>query len=672
MKEKLIDRDISWLTFNERLLIEAAHKNLPLAERLKFLSIYSSNLDEFSRVRIPAILAWNKIEKKADKAGIGVLNEIVGRQQEFFGSVARDITDDLETYNIFLLYSRPFPHDIEEELQHYFFTRIAGYIRVAYLEEEDISFFPENHCIYLAAELANKGEKKLVLVNIPSDRIPRFYTVIKDQSVYVVFIDDIIRRYVSLIWSEFQSLKWYSFKISRDAELNLEDEFKGYLPAKIEAKLVKRDWGIPARLLYDKEMPGPLLKRLVKVLALSDALQVKGGVYHNLKDLSDIDLQKPGLKDAPWKPVVYKTPGSLFDLLLHKDVLLHLPFHSYDTVLQFFNEAALDPHVTEINLTIYRISSLSQIAEAMISAALNGKKVTVFVELKARFDEANNIAWGKKMRKAGVKIIYSIPGMKVHAKVALVKRNQDGLLQSYGLVGTGNFNEVTAKFYTDHILLTSDATLLKDIDVFFQLLRQKKGDIAKSKWTPLHLLVSPFNLQTGFASLINREIVHAKAGRPSKIIAKFNNLEDKKMIGKLYEASCAGVNIQLIVRGICCLLPGVPGQSENITVSRIVDRYLEHGRIFYFHNNGLEDIYIGSSDWMTRNLYRRLEVCAPVYDPALKEQLKQVLTIYLSDNAKATALHNDSLYYPVPGSPKGDFQAQYEMYKWVKQLPGSV
>ncbi|MCH5597532.1 polyphosphate kinase 1 [Niabella ginsengisoli] len=662
---QLKGRDISWLEFNERLLDEASDETVPLAERLKFLSIYSSNLDEFSRVRIPTIIALGKVQKQTKVESAKKITDIINRQLERFGSIIKNVINGLKERNVHIVYNEPIPKEVARQTDDYFFAQIAAFLRIYYPKSED-DFFPENNHIYLAVHLQKNNAKQLAVITIPSDFLPRFLSVNENGVQYAIPIEDIIKLKLAFLWPDIIAQKAYSFKVTRDAELDLEDEFKGNLAQKIATQIAKRDFGLVTRLLYDKEMPTELLEQLVHSFNLQNAMVTPGGTYHNLKDLSAISIADPSLKDEPWPAISYPlAKDRLLQNILQRDILLHLPFHNYDIVLRFFNEAALDANVEEISMTMYRISGTSRIAEALITAAMSGKKVTVFVELKARFDEANNISWAKKMKKAGVRIIYSIPQMKVHAKVVLIKRKDKGKLQYIGLLGTGNFNEVTARFYTDQMLMTSNTDLLKDLDQLFELLKKKNKALAADALLPKYLLIAPFNLQSRFEALIDREIGYAKSGSKAKMIIKINNLEDEKMIMKLYEASNEGVEIQLIVRGICRLMPGVKAQSENIKVIRVVDRYLEHGRIFWFYNNGEDEVYLGSADWMTRNLYRRIEVCFPVLDPSAKTSLKHVLEIYLNDTTKeisSTAGRNN-----IPVTKGKARRAQAEMYQWVKE-----
>ncbi|MCH5717936.1 polyphosphate kinase 1 [Niabella hibiscisoli] len=590
----------------------------------------------------------------------------MNQQQDRFGRIVKTVKEELKKKNVNIVYNEPIPAIVCKEVTDYFFAQIAAFLRVAYPQSAG-DFFPENNHVYLAAELKTGNSSQLAVITIPSDHIPRFFSVTKEGIQYVIFIDDIIKMQLLSLWPGITVNAAYSFKVTRDAEIDLDDEYRGNLAQKIAAQIAKRDFGLVTRLLYNAAMPEALLQQLVRSLGLQNAMIMPGGAYHNLKDLSAIPIKEASLKDEPWPAVLYPlSEPTLLESISRQDILLHLPFHNYDMVLRFFNEAALDRTVTEISMTMYRISGTSKIAEALITAALSGKKVTVFVELKARFDEANNISWARKMKAAGIRIIYSIPQMKVHAKVVLVKRKCQGHWQYLGLLGSGNFNEVTARFYTDQVLMTSNAGLLKDLDQLFKLLKKNKKSFTSDALLPQQLLIAPFNLQSRFAELIDREMSHARAGRKAEMIVKINNLEDEKMIRKLYEASNAGVTIQLIVRGICRLLPGVEGQSEHITVRRIVDRYLEHGRIFWFYNNSEDEIYMGSADWMTRNLYRRIEVCFPVLDNSLKASLRQVLDIYLEDTSKATWITAGGAHTPVVAKGK-KVQAQAAMYQWVKE-----
>jgi polyphosphate kinase len=668
MNALFFDRDISWLSFNERVLEEAGRDTVPLLERIRFLSIYSANLDEFYRVRIPAIMALHKIGKGgADAPMLEKIKEIIEGQQNRFGQILQEsIVPKLHQGSVHLLYNQPLPDVIRGGVEEYFLSEVAAFIRRVNLTEA-AGFFPESNKIYLLVDLQEEEADRRVILNIPSDGLPRFYTAFREDIRYIMFLDDIIRENLSRIFPHARLGGCWSFKVTRDSELNLQDEYEGDLAEKIEKQIAKRDAGLATRLLYDSSMPAELLRHLIRALGLSHANVVTGGRYHNLRDLGEIPWNSPAWSYPPWPPVASFSGEPLFRQMEREDMLLHTPYESYDPVLRFFNEAALDETVTEINTTLYRVASDSRIVHALISAALNGKKVTVFMELLARFDEANNIRWAKKMKAAGIKIIYSIPGMKVHAKMAFIKTKKGRRSSYYGLLATGNLNETTARVYTDHILFTTDKAILRDMELLFVFLRQRRKPEAEDRCCHFEqLLVAQFNLRTRLEELIRFETRQAIAGKPAAITLKLNNLEEKKLIESLYRASQAGVQITLIIRGICCLVPGIKGMSENITVRRIVGRYLEHGRIYLFHHGGAELLFLGSADWMERNIYRRIEVCFPVTDLRHAQAIKEILRCQLADNQQAVYLDAELRNRPVPVSGKA-VTSQYEIYKTIAQ-----
>lgn len=669
MKNHFINRDISWLSFNERVLLEASRPEVPVLERLKFLSIYSSNLDEFYRVRIPALIALHQINNTTHIDNrLTEVNEVIARQQKMYGKILReDLLPLLNQNNINFLYSQPIPDILKERARDFFLTHIAAFLQPVLLVTNE-NFFPENNKIYLAVQTEQDGRTDIVIINIPSVDCGRFYSDTIADIRYVVTIDDIIRDNLKFPFPDAAIKGVFSFKITRDAELDLKDEFKGDIAEKIEEQISVRDLGLATRLLYDADVPRTMLEQIIASFQLNNATLVEGGRYHNLRDLEDFPVKQEVLSYKKWPALTYRTiADNIFESVKQKDIMLHVPYQSYDTLLQFFNQAAIDPYVTDISITLYRIAGDSLIANALISAAKNGKNVTVFVELKARFDEANNIRWSKKMKAAGVKIIYSIPGLKVHAKVALVKRTEEGRSNYYGIFATGNFNESTARFYTDHILITAHKEMLRELELLFIFLAKRRKPETADSFPLQHLLIAQFNLQAEFLLLINKEIEHAQKGLPASITIKLNNLEEEVMIEKLYEASQAGVKIDLIVRGICRLKPGVAGLSEHITVRRIVDRYLEHGRIFVFNNNGDPKIYLGSADWMTRNIYRRIEVCFPLYDPELKKEITSIMQLQLDDNISVVLVDASGANSPIAIPKENQVHAQYEIYQLIKK-----
>ena len=679
MEGSFFDRDISWLGFNHRVLMEAGDDAVPIMERIKFLSIYSSNLDEFYRVRIPALLSLKKLEQDNKVSSYAALladmeNMVMAQMKDLGAILEEKIIPQLKANNIHLVYNEPIPVFLQKDCTEYFYNQVAGFLHPVLLNEKASGLMIENNKLQLLVLLANEwSEEQTAILNIPDDFISRFYFT-DDYNTgirHIIFLDDIIKENLDTIFTGYTIKGSYSFKITRDAELDLEDEYDGDLADKIEKQLKKRASGLATRFLYQPGIPLRTLYAVINKLNLTNANAVAGGNYHNLKNLSAIPLpHKQNFSYENREPVNKKNliPGrSIFDTLAEKDIMVHTPYQSYFPVIRFFNEAALDNNVEEIYLTIYRVAHDSMIVNSLLNAAKNGKKVTVFVELKARFDEENNLAWAAKMKEAGVKIIYSIPGFKVHAKMALVKRKERGRQKYYGLLSSGNFNENTARLYTDHILFTTYPGIVSEMEMLFLFFSLR---VQPKKYQALnfeHLLVAQFNLQTRFLQLIEQEIILAKQGKKALITIKLNGLEDKILISKLYEASNAGVQIKLIVRSVCCLIPGVAGMSENISIIRIVDRFLEHGRIFIFNNNNSPLVFSGSSDWMNKSMYRRIEVCYPVYDEMIKQELIRLIAIQLADNEKAVMLNQQMQNIPVkPSNEQTAVRSQETIYDLLK------
>ena len=639
LKPTFINRDLSWLSFNERVLLEASKDSVPLLERIKFLSIYSSNLDEFYRVRIPVLMTLAQFET-ADSTSENIFELAkaeVNRQQKLFGEIIhKGVLPGLAAAGIHWVYGETIPGEISEEVKDIFFNKLLAYINVIAIEEDLTIFFAENNKLYQAIILKdNNGAEHIKLINIPSDVLPRLYLIQANELKYVVFLEDVLKDGLAYLFPNQHVSGAYNLKITRDAQLEIDPKFEGDLTDALERQLERRDFGLATRFLYEPGIALRTLYNMIYEMNLQKSSIVEGGKYHNLKDLSSFPLKEEKFSYQSWPSITsVKIPSgsTLFAEIMRGDILINVPYQSYDPVLRFFNEAANDANVLEVYTTLYRVASNSRIVSALITAAKNGKKVVVMVELKARFDEANNIKWAKQMKNAGVTIIYSNLELKVHAKVALVKRTDGGEKVSLGLMATGNLNEVTSRFYTDQVLLTANQSLLGELsELFLFLATNKKAPSLNEKGIFNHLLVAQFNLQDRFLDLIEREIQNAKAGLSSGITIKLNNLEEQKLITKLYEASTAGVRVKLIIRGICCLNPGIPGLSEHITVKRIVDRYLEHSRIFYFENNGNPSVFMGSADWMNRNIYSRIEVCFPIYDAKIKEIIVNILNLQLRD-----------------------------------------
>jgi polyphosphate kinase len=643
----LFDRDYSWLSFNDRVLSEAADPQVPLYERIKFLAIYSSNLDEFFRVRVAALrsivdIDKKKINRKFPQPPAILLDKIlleVHRQQEEFGRIKREkIIPELKENGIFFYREEEIFPIHKEFAEQYFKSKILSHLEpVLMMSSETEEVHLNNRELYHVVDMISPaGTRYFAHLNIPSDKLPRFIELPRDDTFYYyIALDDIIREHVSFLFPGYTIKGCYSIKLNRDADLNIDDEFSGNLVKKIKKQVTKRNLGVPSRFLYDQSMPAEVLQYLIKAFSLSEEDLVPGGRYHNMHDLFQLpNPLAPSLENIPFSILRREDlDGSTMKSVMDKgDVMLHFPYQTYDYVLRYFNEAAFDPEVEEIKATFYRIAPDSFVSTSLIAAARNGKKVTVFVEIKARFDEANNIKWAEKMENAGIRIIYSIPGLKVHAKVAMITRLlSNGVRRRYAFLGTGNFNEKTATIYADEALLTINAGLTAELEKVFEYLEFQRENLSFNR-----LLVSQFNITDVLHEKIDQEIKNVRSGKKGKIILKLNNIQDDKMIARLYEAAEEGVEVELIIRAICCVVP-----RENLVIRRIVDRFLEHSRVYYFYNDGKEDLYMGSADWMKRNLYRRIEVVYPLYDESVRKEILKMIEIQLNDNVKATYIDKE-------------------------------
>lgn len=638
-KTLFLNRDLSWLSFNHRVLMEAQDVSVPVLERLKFSAIYSNNLDEFFRVRVAsarhiAEIGKKKINKEFQADPDELLTKIhkeVDRQLIEYGQTLDVILAKLKEAGIHIYTNLDaIPSSKHSELLHYFKTNVLGHLKPYVFENSDSPFL-DNGSLYFALRLKKQNREYFAYLDIPSYKMPRFYLLELDNGNYgYCFLDDIIRLHLDLAFQDYEVLECKSVKLNKDADLHIDDEFDGDLVAKIEKQIKKRNLGAPARFLYDGSISKKLFDQFVECFAIDTADLVEGGRYHNLIDYFQIKNPTDKLLEYPSQPALRSSSiekeRSVLTAIEKADQILHFPYQSYDYILQFFNDAAIDPEVEEINVTFYRMAKDSMIGHALISAAENGKTVKVFMEVKARFDEENNLLWATKMKEAGIQIVYSMPGLKVHAKVALVKKERKGKTIAYGFFGTGNLNENTARVYSDFGLLTTDEDLTSELARVFEFLHTKQKPKGFNE-----LIVSQFDAFEKFSGLIDREIRHVKEGRKGRIILKMNNLEERGLIKKIYEAAKAGVEITLIIRSICCLKPGV----QNLKVIRIVDRYLEHARVFYFYNNGKEDVWMGSSDWMKRNIFRRIEVTFPIKDAVIKSQIMHIVGLQIRDNQKA-------------------------------------
>ncbi|WP_455637757.1 RNA degradosome polyphosphate kinase [Parabacteroides sp.] len=650
---KYFKRDISWLSFNYRVLLEAEDDALPVYERIKFLSIYSSNLEEFYEIRVAehrgVIMKKNYTEEsgaEAEETLTEITNEVNRQQREYYRIFSEKVLPELNRQNIYL-YQGSEPEPFHEEFIHNFFNEeVFPFLSPVMIQAGDIRTFIRDRRLYLVIRMIKKSKRKpegevapeyhYALMKIPYAKVPRFIELPQHEGkFYIMFIDDIIRANLANIFPGYIIDSCYSIKISRDADIYLEDE-KGNIVESIRKKVKKRKIGALSRFMYDRAMPNDFLAFVCEAFGITEDDLVVGGRYLNLQDLAkfpnprgkELEQQVP----APMRIPYLDEKGSVFRAVKRRDIMLHFPYQSFDYLIRFLMEAAFDPKVDEIKITQYRVAENSAVINTLVSAAQNGKKVTVFVELKARFDEENNMSTAERMEQAGIRIIYSIPGLKVHAKVAVIirKDSEDGnKRRDFAYLSTGNFNEKTARVYSDMALLTCNGEIINDINKVFAVL---EGKLAEPTFH--HLLVARFNMVPELIRMIHREIEHVKEGRRGRIVLKMNGLHDQNMINELYRASESGVEIDLIVRGICCLVPGQP-YSANIRVTRIVDMFLEHSRIWYFYNDGAENLYLTSADWMRRNLNRRIETAFPILVPEIKQEVIDILEIQLRDNVKA-------------------------------------
>ena len=672
------NRDLSWLGFNFRILMEAADRRMPLFERMRFLSIYSSNMNEFFRVRYPAILALNKLGRKTRASAntdSDILNKIqaeISRQSDIYKELLNgDILNELLRQGIVLYWNSEVLPEHIPEIKELFLSKVLSFMRPVFIDSEGSRFMPANNKLYLVVNLKQPGQglSQIAVVNIPSTNLCRFFVLSEQQGKkYVILIDDVIRLNLRCLFPGYSIEGVYSIKLNRDAELRLSDEYTGDLLNRIEKQLAKRDVGPPSRFMYEEGMPRNIQLYLAGIFGVKHDELFVGGRYHNLDDLKDFPIFDASMEFPAFIPISSKhitDCGDIFQVMNTKDILLHLPYDTYSLVLSFFNQAAVDPDVTEIYLTLYRAAAGSHIVNALISAAQNGKKVTVFIELKARFDEANNIKWSRLMEEAGVKILYSLPKLKVHSKIGLVCKKSSQGTARYGILSTGNFNEITAGFYTDHVLLTTDRIITDDMVKLFNYL-SKKHNIGKEAIQFESLFVSQFNLVSYFTQQVDNEIDKVRAGGQGLIRLKVNNLEEPFIIEQLYRASTNGVTVNLIVRSICCLVPGVAGLSENISVKRLVGRFLEHSRVFIFGTNENCVVLMGSADLMTRNLHGRIEVCAPVRDPSLKDEMVTYFELQWSDTAKAVKLNQDMEQERLLVGDDNELESQSAIYRFLQ------
>ncbi len=678
---KYFNRDISWLSFNFRVLEEASDKSLPLYERLKFLAIYSSNLDEFYKVRVAeyktaVIESIQMPDSPRPAAVLKKINIIVSNQmQEFSRILNEEILVELKDYNI-ILYQNNLPESPEHLtfLKEFFYSEALPYLQPVLFNKGTRSFMRDNR-IYLIIKLFRKKNTKNVeklkarraryaMLKIPTNDLPRFITLPKiDNYHHILFLDDMIRYNLQELFPGYDIAGSWSIKVARNANLGIDDEFSGNLIDKIRKSLNKRKIGTPAGLHYDRQIDKKTLSFLMNTFNFKKEELIETGKHQNLDAFFSFpNPHSPSLEwsiPQPIHPRELEEAGSVFNAIKHKERILHYPYHSFDYVLKFFNEAATDPKVEEIKITQYRVARDSAIVNALISAARNNKKVTVFVEVKARFDEEQNLYLAELMMNAGIKIIYSIPGLKVHAKMALViRKSADTRKRSYAYLSTGNFNEKTAKLYADHGFFTANDTVINDLENLFNFLEDQS---TKPKLT--NLLVTQINMKKTLIEKIDREIEIENSGGNGYLLLKMNGIQNKLLINKLYEASKQGVKIDLIIRGICCVIPNQPF-SKNIRITRIVDSFLEHARVWLFGNGGNSEMFLTSADWMNRNINQRIEIAFPVVNKDLKQELRDILTFQLNDNTKARIVDDKLNNVKIP-EQEPPVRSQLETYKYL-------
>lgn len=688
MKRKTIARDISWLSFNARVLQEAADPSVPLRERIKFLGIFSNNMDEFFRVRVATLKRMTEVgsklrnmhlEQSPDRI-LDQIQQIVLEQQAEFNQIWETIRKDLAREKIHLINEKQLNKDQQKFVHTYFEEEVRS--NIIPLMVESIPQFPylRDKSIYLGVVLSRKDatlRRKYAIIEVPSKAVGRFIKLPSpDGEHHIILLEDVIRFNLKSIFSYFGYDRYQSwvFKVTKDAELDLDTDLSTSLIQKIEKGLKNRRKGKPVRFVYDKEMDDGLLAYLIRKLNISRKESViPGGRVHNFRHFMDFPdvFQRKGQRKRPFQHPLLKNTMRVTDTILQTDIMLNFPYHSFNPVIDLLREAAIDPDVTSIKITAYRLASNSKVINALINAVRNGKHVTVMLELRARFDEENNLEWKERLELEGVKVVIGIPNMKVHAKICLIKKRQNNHTIHYGFVSTGNLNERTATVYGDHCLLTADRFIMADVNRLFNYLEKPKEGARFLKACKT-LIPCPTGLRRELHKLITKEIRNARAGMPAAITLKMNSLSDEELITRLYEAGRAGVEIKLIIRGIFCMYSENKKFVHSVRAISIIDEFLEHARVFIFHNNGQEKVFISSADWMVRNLDHRVEATCPIMDENIKKVLKNILEIQLSDNVKARILDNDLSNRYVRDRKQKKIRSQVEIYNYLHQKTSAV
>lgn len=676
-----IEKELSWLSFNSRVLQEAMDKTVPLIERVRFLGIFSNNQDEFFKVRVADVKRRVLIHKEhgGDPNAEDLLHMIQDRVMELgviFDNTYHELMMALARHNIFLINEEQTTPEQQAWVRKFFKEKVLRHISPILLtsDSDPVSFLKDQYT-YLAVKMKKEGERgKYALIEVPTDHVPRFVPVPADGNrgkKVLIILDNMIRLCLDDIFRgffEYDTIAAYSVKMTRDAEFDLSSQMDLTLLEKTSEGLKQRLKALPVRFAYDRDMPQAMVQFLTSKLEMShyDSI-MPGSRYHNFKDFIGFpNVGRPYLEN-------YKLPAldcqdferhqTVFQAITEQDILLYYPYHKFKYMTEMLRQASFDPAVSSIKMNIYRVASQSRVIDSLIDAANNGKRVTVVVELQARFDEAANIKWANRLKDAGVKVLFGLDTLKVHSKLCLITRREGNEQVRYAHIGTGNFNEKTAKIYTDFSLFTRNQEIAAEVDNVFEFIEHPYRRIKFN-----HLLVSPINSRRNIYRLIDNELANAKAGLPAEIIIKINNLVDQGIVQRLYAASQAGVTIRMIVRGMCSLVPGIDGVSENIRIISIVDRYLEHPRVMVFHNNGNPKLFISSADWMTRNIDHRVEVGTPIYDERLKQRIIDLLEIQFSDTTKARVIDADQRNNYVPRGNRRKIRSQVSIYEYLQRL----
>ncbi|HHG3591194.1 TPA: polyphosphate kinase 1 [Vibrio parahaemolyticus] len=679
--EKLyIEKELSWLSFNERVLQEAADKTVPLIERIRFLGIFSNNLDEFYKVRFADVK--RRILINQERGGSDNSKRLLSKMQakalklnEQFDELYSELIREMARRRIFLVNEHQLDEAQEKWITKYFRKEVMPHITPLLMKDEiDVLQFLKDEYAYIAVELRKEDHSQYALIEIPTDHLPRFVMVPEQKGKRrktIILLDNIIRYCLDELFKgffDYDELAGYAMKMTRDAEYDLRNEIEYSLLEQMSAGVNQRLTAMPVRFVYEREMPQEMLDFLCSKLRISnyDNL-IPGGRYHNFKDfIAFPNVGREYLENKPMPPMKcadFEGYANSFEAIKAKDILLYYPYHTFDHIGELVRQASFDPKVLSIKINIYRVAKDSRLMNSLIDAVHNGKNVTVVVELQARFDEEANIEWSKVLTEAGVHVIFGAPGLKIHSKLLMISRREGDDIIRYAHIGTGNFHEKTARIYTDFSLLTADQEITNEVRNVFGYIENPYRPVKFN-----HLMVSPRNSRTQIYRLIDNEIANAKAGKKAGLTIKVNNLVDKGIVTRLYATSNAGVKINMIIRGMCALVPGIEGVSENIRIISIVDRFLEHPRVVITHNDGDPQVYISSADWMTRNIDHRIEVAAPVRDPRLKQRIIDITNIHFTDTVKARLIDKEMSNSYVPRGNRKKVRSQVAIYDYLKNI----